>query len=146
MKSQAFRKTRPAPHRLSPPKSPALEAELLTVRPMERERKFLITQAPPGLNNYPHKPIRQGCFVIPDSRDKASIEIRVRDEAGNYQLTVKAGPGASRSEIEVPLAAGGSFARSGGSPTGNASRKCGIASHWGTSRWNWTFIAASSAD
>ncbi|HEY2588664.1 MAG TPA: CYTH domain-containing protein [Tepidisphaeraceae bacterium] len=72
---------------------------------MERERKFLVTQAPRGLRKHPHKRIRQGYLAIPDRHDDAPVEVRVRDEDGKHVLTVKGGRGASRTEVELPLPA-----------------------------------------
>jgi adenylate cyclase len=70
---------------------------------MERERKFLVTHPPAGLNKFPHKRIRQGYLVIPDRRGQTPVEVRVRDEAGKYVITVKAGHGSIRTEVEVPI-------------------------------------------
>lgn len=72
---------------------------------MERERKFLVTQAPKGLQKRPHARIRQGYLAIPSRGDGAPVEVRVRDEDGKHVLIVKGGSGASRSEVEVPLPA-----------------------------------------
>lgn len=70
---------------------------------MERERKFLVTQSPHGLNKYPHKRIRQGYLAVPASGDKRPVEIRVRDEEGKHVLTVKGGRGATRTEVNLPV-------------------------------------------
>jgi adenylate cyclase len=72
---------------------------------MERERKFLILKPPPGLARHPHKRIRQGYLAIPSPRDLRPVEVRVRDQAGKYTLTVKSGQGRSRAEIELPIPA-----------------------------------------
>jgi CYTH domain-containing protein len=70
---------------------------------MERERKFLVTRPPSGLNKYPHKRIRQGYLAVPNPRDTDHVEIRVRDEEGKHMITVKGGRGARRDEVELPI-------------------------------------------
>jgi len=66
---------------------------------VERERKFLVAEAP-SLSD-PGVPLRQGYLAI-----DGSVSVRVR-EAGEQEctLTVKAGRGAVRTELEWPLTA-----------------------------------------
>lgn len=68
---------------------------------IERERKWLITQPPPGLSRFPHKLIEQGYLVI--ATRQHPIEVRVRRSGTHYVLTVKQGGKLSRLEIEVPI-------------------------------------------
>jgi len=74
---------------------------------MERERKFLITRLPSGLNKHPRKRIRQGYLIVPNRPPAGAVpvEVRVRDSSGQKVLTVKGGRGASRSETEILLTA-----------------------------------------
>ena len=71
---------------------------------MERERKFLAERHARGLAKYPHKLLRQGYLAVPSRREAVPVEVRVRDEGGKYQLTVKGGRGGSRAEIEMVIA------------------------------------------
>src|SRR5689334_15981988 len=74
---------------------------------MERERKFVVDRAPPGLRRHPHKRIRQGYLATSGRDGGGKVEVRVRDEEGKHSLTVKGGGGASRAEVELPLSADG---------------------------------------
>ncbi|HWE93469.1 MAG TPA: CYTH domain-containing protein [Tepidisphaeraceae bacterium] len=71
---------------------------------MERERKFLVSRPPGGLNKFPHERIRQGYLAIPGPREPMHVEVRVREHGGKKVFTVKGGRGGSRSEVEVPIA------------------------------------------
>jgi len=66
--------------------------------PSETERKFLIREVPEGLKGHPQDRIRQGYLAI----DEAT-EVRVRALGKKYFLTVKAGSGESRTEVELRL-------------------------------------------
>ena len=69
---------------------------------MEIERKFLVPDLPDDLDRYPRAAIDQGYLASsPDG-----VEVRVRRKGGDCFLTVKHGPGLSRIEVELPLAAG----------------------------------------
>ncbi len=66
---------------------------------IEIERKFLIDSPPKGWRQWPHENIRQGYFPI---RNR-SLEIRLRQKAAQYFLTVKAGNGKMRQEEEIRI-------------------------------------------
>ncbi|MEQ8842362.1 MAG: CHAD domain-containing protein [Acidimicrobiales bacterium] len=90
----------PAPE---PVAAPAPEAapvpEAASVRPstMEHERKYLVDRLPMLGNDGVE--LRQGYLAIDDS-----VAVRVRDDAaGGRTLTIKAGRGASRTELEWPI-------------------------------------------
>ncbi len=63
---------------------------------MEIERKFLL-DAMPSTTRGPRK-IRQGYLAV-----DGDVEVRIRDDAGNHELTVKGGAGRARTEVTVPL-------------------------------------------
>jgi CYTH domain-containing protein/CHAD domain-containing protein len=63
---------------------------------VEIERKFLIRQAPPGLESYPHQHITQG-YLISAGED---LEVRLRARDGESFLTIKQGGGLAREEDE----------------------------------------------
>ena len=66
---------------------------------MEVERKWLVRELPPGFDDLPSRPIRQGYLALePDGR-----EVRVRDDGGKYVLTVKSAGDMARSEDEIEL-------------------------------------------
>ena len=65
----------------------------------EIERKFLVAEAPPGLDGYPHEPIRQGYLALTDD----GAEVRLRHKAGRFYQTIKQGEGLQRAEVEVEL-------------------------------------------
>lgn len=74
-----------------------------TLRAMERERKFLVTQKPPNLSRYPHAFIEQGYLALDNGQD-GHFEVRLRRKNGRFTLTVKkkkSEPG--RLEKEIPL-------------------------------------------
>ena len=66
---------------------------------VERERKFLVEHPPAGLDAGVE--LRQG-YVALDGH----VAVRVRQAGDEFTLTVKAGAGPSRTEVEVPLDAG----------------------------------------
>ncbi len=66
---------------------------------LEIERKFLIKSAPSNLDAHPARRLRQGYLTVPGD----SIEIRIRDDAGTYNQTLKRGGGKVREEIEVAI-------------------------------------------
>lgn len=65
----------------------------------EIERKFIVKNLPEGLIE-PRKcaPVRQGYLLNGDDR-----EMRVRDKAGTYTMTIKQGSGLKRLETEIEL-------------------------------------------
>ena len=65
----------------------------------EIERKFLVTNIPPDLENYPRNEIVQGYLEIRDD----GTEKRVRSKGGRYTHTVKSGGGLSREETEKEI-------------------------------------------
>jgi CYTH domain-containing protein len=66
---------------------------------VEVERKWLVRELPPGFDDLPSRVIRQGYVALePDGR-----EVRVRDDAGKYVLTVKSAGDVARSEDEIEL-------------------------------------------
>jgi CYTH domain-containing protein len=64
----------------------------------EIERKFLVPDAPGGLEAYPSEAIDQGYIVVEGPR-----EVRVRRRGGRTVLTVKAGAGRVRVEEEFEI-------------------------------------------
>jgi adenylate cyclase len=66
---------------------------------VEREKKFLVLKAPAKLNRYRHDIIHQGYLV----RTPAKIEIRIRQRANQFTLTVKHGEGETRLEEEIKI-------------------------------------------
>jgi adenylate cyclase len=73
---------------------------------MEIERKFLVPEAPPGLERSRSTRIEQGYIAIADD----GTEVRIRRRDGAATLTVKSSGGLSRSEEEIEIDAG-RFAR-----------------------------------
>ncbi|MES2971054.1 MAG: CYTH domain-containing protein [Patescibacteria group bacterium] len=67
--------------------------------PVEIERKFLVPTLPDNLEEFPHKAIKQGYIVIGTD----GTEVRLRDKAGKYTLTVKSKGELSRGECESAL-------------------------------------------
>ena len=65
----------------------------------EIERKFLIAEAPPGLDRYPAQAIRQGYLAL--AADGA--EVRLRHKADRFFQTIKQGEGLRRAEVEIEL-------------------------------------------
>ena len=66
----------------------------------EIERQFLVRTLPDTLEQYDSVLIRQGYLCVTRER-----EVRLRDQNGSYQLTVKDGQGNSRTETETSLTA-----------------------------------------
>jgi len=66
--------------------------------PVETERKFLVQELPEDLKAFPRDKIRQGYLASEDG-----TEVRVRAVGKKYYLTVKAGGGVSRDEVELRL-------------------------------------------
>ena len=62
----------------------------------EIERKWIVAELPRGLPD--GEPIRQGYVAL-----DGDVEVRIRDRAGSYSLTVKRGSGLEREEIEIDL-------------------------------------------
>ena len=68
---------------------------------MEVERKFLLTELPGALPGARRSEILQGYLVLGDG----GAEARLRRRAERYWLTVKAGAGRTRTEVETELGA-----------------------------------------
>lgn len=66
---------------------------------MEIERKFVLDERPPALDDHPHRRIEQGYVAI----DPNGTEVRVRRKGDQTLQTVKAGAGLARVEVERPL-------------------------------------------
>jgi adenylate cyclase len=67
---------------------------------MEIERKFLVVDVPPEAMSGPGVGLRQGYLA-----EDGDVEVRIRISDGGAVLTVKAGQGMVRTEVEVPLEA-----------------------------------------
>ncbi len=67
--------------------------------PKEIERKFLVSELPPNLDQYEHKAIQQGYLAI----DPNGTEVRVRDKGGKHTMTVKSKGDLTRGERESPI-------------------------------------------
>ena len=65
----------------------------------EIERKFLVNELPPDLENYPHNEIMQGYLIITDN----DIEVRIRKKGEKFYETVKAGSGLVRKESQKDI-------------------------------------------
>ncbi len=65
----------------------------------EIERKFRVAQVPPDLGD--GAPLRQAYVAL-----DGEVEVRVRSDGADHVLTVKAGRGLERTEVEVPVDAG----------------------------------------
>ena len=65
----------------------------------EIERKFLVKELPPNLEEYEHRPIEQGYIAV--KRD--GIQVRLRKAGTRHTLTVKRGRGLKRREWEIDL-------------------------------------------
>ena len=65
---------------------------------VEIERKFLVEHLPAHLDAEESRPLRQGYVAL-----DGDTEVRVRDDAGTWWLTVKRGGGLRRVEEEVRL-------------------------------------------
>jgi CYTH domain-containing protein len=64
----------------------------------EIERKFLLTAVPGAEVLGPGRRLRQGYVAV-----DGAVEVRVRIDDGGAVLTVKAGSGLARTEVELPL-------------------------------------------
>ena len=67
--------------------------------PSEIERKFIVTETPPGLAGYPHEAIRQGYLAL----DPDGTEVRIRQKGERFFQTLKRGGGLQRLEVEILL-------------------------------------------
>jgi adenylate cyclase len=65
---------------------------------IEIERKFILSEAPPAERLGPGVQIRLGYLAVEDT-----VEVRIRITPSNAALTVKAGPGLSRTEVDVAI-------------------------------------------
>jgi adenylate cyclase len=65
---------------------------------VEIERKFLVHELPGDLDWIDERPLRQGYVAL-----DGDTEVRVRDDAGGWRLTVKHGGGRRRVEEELEL-------------------------------------------
>lgn len=65
---------------------------------VEIERRFLVDRPPPEIELTPGERMRQGYLAI-----DGAVTVRVRITAAAAVLTVKAGDGMARTEVEVPL-------------------------------------------
>jgi adenylate cyclase len=65
---------------------------------VEIERKYLVEHLPDDLDWQDERPLRQG-YVALDGR----TEVRVRDDAGDWRLTVKHGGGLRRVEEDIEI-------------------------------------------
>jgi CYTH domain-containing protein len=65
----------------------------------EIERKFLIKQVPPDLEDHPHKTIDQGYLAA----NSDGVQVRLRRAGDQFFLTYKRGTGLTREEREVEL-------------------------------------------
>jgi adenylate cyclase len=66
---------------------------------VEIERKFVLDEPPPGLEEHPHGRIEQGYVAL----DPDGTEVRVRRKGDDRTLTIKSGAGLVRTEEEWPL-------------------------------------------
>jgi len=66
---------------------------------VEIERKFLVPEAPDGVDAHPSTAIEQGYLAIHDD----GTEVRIRRRDGGSTLTVKSGGGRTRAEEELEL-------------------------------------------
>ena len=69
---------------------------------MEIERKFLVPTLPDDLARWPSAAIDQGYLALTPE----GVEVRIRRKGDDCFLTVKHGPGLSRTEVELPISAG----------------------------------------
>ena len=65
----------------------------------EIERKFIVTEPPPGLAGYSYEAIRQGYLAL----DPDGTEVRIREKGNRFFQTVKSSGNLQRREVEVPL-------------------------------------------
>ena len=71
----------------------------MSPRGNEVERKFVLSDRPPGLESRPHQRIEQGYLAVAED----GTEVRIRRCAGECTLTVKSAPGLVRVEEELPI-------------------------------------------
>jgi len=76
-----------------------MAANEVSTSSIEIERKFLVAEAPPHLERYPHEAIRQGYLAAAAD----GMEVRVRQKGARFFQTVKRGGGIQRDEVEVAL-------------------------------------------
>jgi CYTH domain-containing protein len=62
-------------------------------------RKFLVKRPPAGLSTFACAEIRQGYFAL----KQKDVQIRLREKGGRCFITIKAGRGKIRQEIEIPI-------------------------------------------
>jgi adenylate cyclase len=65
---------------------------------VEIERKFLVDELPGDLQWLDDRPLRQGYVAL-----DGDTEVRVRDDAGSWRLTVKHGGGLRRVEEDIEI-------------------------------------------
>lgn len=65
---------------------------------VEIERKFILSMAPPSDQMSTGVHIRQGYLA-----EEEAVEVRIRITSAGATLTVKAGKGISRTEVDVPI-------------------------------------------
>jgi adenylate cyclase len=66
---------------------------------VEIERKFVLAEPPPGLDEHPHARVEQGYVAL----DPNGTEVRVRRKGDARTLTIKSGAGLVRTEDESAL-------------------------------------------
>jgi CYTH domain-containing protein len=66
---------------------------------VEIERKFVLAEPPPGLEQHPHTRVEQGYVAL----DPNGTEVRVRRRGDDRTLTIKSGSGLFRTEEEASL-------------------------------------------
>src|SRR4051794_28967321 len=64
----------------------------------EIERKFLVEDRPPGLDDHPHATIEQGYVAVDDT-----AEVRIRRRGEDCTLTIKSAPAHVRIEEELAI-------------------------------------------
>ena len=65
---------------------------------IEIERKFLVDAPPDGVDLGEGEPLRQGYLA-----EEGDVAVRIRVAPSGARLTVKAGTGVSRTEVELPV-------------------------------------------
>ena len=66
---------------------------------VEIERKFVLGQAPEGIDAHPRRRIEQGYLAVGDD----GVEVRVRRSDADTTLTIKSAPGLVRVEEEIAI-------------------------------------------
>lgn len=64
----------------------------------EIERRLLVRELPPDLDQYPHQRLRQGYIVVGQD-----ASLRVREKGSGHKLTIKRGRGLDREEVEIEV-------------------------------------------